>query len=98
MRRAGCHEHLEKRHNSTGNFALIFFVSGKKSSMGTAYPMGIPNRWALPTTISAPHSPGGFNNAKLKMSAATATNNHFRGRDTQFRIISNAAIGLQDIE
>ena len=34
---------------------------------------GIPRRWVLPNTMSAPHSPGGTNNAKLMMSASTAT-------------------------
>ncbi len=35
--------------------------------------MGTPNRWVVPTTASAPISPGGVRSVRLRMSAATPT-------------------------
>ena len=38
---------------------------------GPPKPMGTPKRWAEPTTMSAPHSPGGVSRHRLSRSAAT---------------------------
>ena len=55
-----------------GIFLSKILRVAKKAACGPPYPIGTPNRWLVPTTTSAPHSPGGFNKARLSKSAATA--------------------------
>ncbi len=44
-----------------------------KAAWGPPKPMGTPKRWELPTTTSAPHSPGGVSSASAMRSVATVT-------------------------
>ncbi|MNQ85288.1 hypothetical protein D3C85_1004450 [compost metagenome] len=50
---------------------LYSSLVAKNAACGPPKPIGIPKRCVVPTTISAPHSPGGVNKVKLKISAAT---------------------------
>ena len=45
----------------------------KKAACGPPYPSGTPKRWELPTTASAPISPGGVRSVSASRSLATAT-------------------------
>ena len=45
----------------------------KNPACGPPYPIGTPKRCALPITMSAAISPGGFSSTKLSGSAATVT-------------------------
>ncbi|MNY08877.1 hypothetical protein D3C86_1417550 [compost metagenome] len=45
----------------------------KKAAWGPPKPSGTPKRWALPSTTSAPNSPGGVSTVRASRSAATAT-------------------------
>ncbi len=40
---------------------------------GPPYPRGTPKRCEFPTAMSAPHSPGGVSNARLRRSVAAIT-------------------------
>ena len=46
----------------------------KNAACGPPKPMGTPKRWLLPSTTSAPISPGDFNKARAIKSVATALN------------------------
>ncbi len=43
------------------------------AACGPPKPNGTPKRWLLPTTMSAPHSPGGASSVSASRSAATVT-------------------------
>src|SRR5260221_5552966 len=42
-----------------------------KAACGPPAPMGMPKRWVVPTTMSAPHSPGGVIRVSASRSVAT---------------------------
>ena len=50
---------------------LYSSLVAKNAACGPPKPIGIPKRWVEPTTISAPHSPGGVNRVRLIISATT---------------------------
>jgi len=52
---------------------LYFGSVARKPACGPPKPMGTPNRWAEPTTMSAPHSPGGRSIVSDSMSVLTTT-------------------------
>ena len=54
-----------------GTCLLKLSFVAKYPALGPPKPIGTPKRCVEPTAQSAPNSPGGFNNAKLKTSAAT---------------------------
>ena len=56
-----------------GILLLYSSLVAKKAACGPPYPIGIPKRCEVPTTTSAPISPGGVNFTNDKISAATAT-------------------------
>lgn len=58
------------------------FVHAMNAACGPPYPRGVPSRWLLPTTMSAPYSPGAFNSVSDNRSVAHTTRacKHTRAR------------------